>query len=130
MARTGTSSVKITGVNRLVRNLQAAGVDVGDLKDVFADVARMGARTASHLAPRGESGRLAADIRGNRAKNKAVITAGRKSVPYAGPINYGWPKRNIKASMFMQRADRAVAPFALRRLNLGLDRVITKRGLS
>ncbi len=31
----------------------------------------------------------------------AVIRAGRKAVPYAGPINYGWPKRHIRPRLFV-----------------------------
>ena len=27
--------------------------------------------------------------------------AGRKAVPYAGPINYGWPKRHIRPRLFV-----------------------------
>ena len=122
------SGVRIEGLNRVVRGLQQVGVEVDDLKDVFQQISQRGARIAAAFAPK-QSGRLAGDIRGNRAKSKAVITAGRKSVPYAGPINYGWPKRNIGASGFMQRADRAMRPFALRQLNSGINRAIKRRGL-
>lgn len=121
-------TVRITGLNRVVRGLEQVGLEVTDLKDAFSEVARMGARTAAALAPK-RSGRLAGDVRGNRAKSKAVVAAGRKSVPYAGVQNYGWPKRNIRATHFMQRADKAVAPFALRRLQVEIDKQIRKRGL-
>ena len=121
-------TVRVTGLNRVVRGLQEVGLEVEDLKDAFSEVARMGARTAAALAPK-RSGRLAGDVRGNRAKSKAVVAAGRKSVPYAGAINYGWPRRNIAASHFMQRADKAVAPFALRRLDAEINKQIRKRGL-
>lgn len=130
MANTARGSVQIYGLNRVTRGLVQVGVDVDDLKDAFADVARMGARTAARFVPSGGAGRLAGDIRGNRAKSKAVVTAGRARVPYAGPINYGWPKRNIQPSKFMQKADRAVAPYAYRRLQLGIDRTISRRGLT
>jgi hypothetical protein len=33
-----------------------------------------------------------------------VVRAGKKSVPYAGPIHWGWPKRNIKANPFLSKA--------------------------
>ena len=89
--RTGT---KVEGLNQVVRALQQMGVEVEDLKAAFSKIADRAAQVASDAAPK-KSGRLAADIRGNRAKSKAVVTAGRASVPYAGPINYGWPKRNI-----------------------------------
>ena len=127
MARTG--GFKVSGLNQVVRQLQEIGVEVEDLKGAFSNIAEMGARHAARFAPK-RSGRLAGDIRGNRAKSKAVVTAGRKSVPYAGPINYGWAKRNIEPSGFMQRADKAVQPFALRRLEAEINLQIKKRGMS
>jgi len=127
VARTG--GFKVSGLNQVVRQLQEIGVEVEDLKGAFSNIAAMGARQAARFAPK-RSGRLAGDIRGNRAKSKAVVTAGRKSVPYAGPINYGWAKRNIEPSGFMQRADKAVQPFALRRLEAEINLQIRKRGMS
>lgn len=127
MARTG--GFKVSGLTQVVRQLQEIGVEVEDLKAAFSNIAAMGARHASRFAPK-RSGRLAGDIRGNRAKSKAVVTAGRKSVPYAGPINYGWASRNIEPSGFMQKADKAVQPFALRRLEAEINLQIRKRGMS
>lgn len=122
------SGVRVEGLNKTVRALQGFGVEVQDLKDVFAEIAAEGARLASSFAPV-RSGRLAGTVRGNKAKNKAVVIAGRARVPYAGAQNYGWPKRNIKPVMFMQRADAALAPRAVEMLEAGLDRAIGKAGL-
>ena len=33
-----------------------------------------------------------------------IIRAGRKTVLYAGPINYGWPARHIKPRTFVNDA--------------------------
>lgn len=42
------------------------------------------------------SGRLAGSIRRSKGSTtKAVVRAGRKSVPYAGPIHFGWPNRRV-----------------------------------
>lgn len=120
---------KVDGLNQVVRGLLEIGVEVEDLKGAFSAIADMGARTAARFAPK-RSGRLAGDIRGNRARSKAVVTAGRASLPYAGPINYGWVKRNIEPSLFMQRADRAVRPFSLRRLEAEINIQIKRRGLN
>lgn len=121
--------VRVTGLAEVVRELRSVGADLDDLKDVFAGIAEKGARLASTFAPK-RSGRLAASVRGNRAKNKAVVTAGRGSVPYAGPINYGWPRRNIRASGFMQQADEQLRDEAVRDLTRGIEDVIRKAGLS
>jgi hypothetical protein len=117
---------QVEGLNQTVRALQEVGLEVDDLKDAFSKVAFEGARVASGFAPK-VSGRLASDIRGNRAKSKAVITAGRSSVLYAGPINYGWPNRNIAASGFMQRASDVMQPRALQLLEDEVNQVIREK---
>jgi hypothetical protein len=120
---------KVEGLNALVRDLQAIGVEVDDLKDAFSTISKEGAERAAHHAPRGETGKLSASIRGNRAKSKAVVTAGRATVPYAGAINYGWPGRNIEPAGFMQKADEEMQPVALQRLEEEINRVIRSKGL-
>lgn len=126
MARGG---LRIDGLNAVVRALVAMGLDVDDLKDAFSNIAGVGAKVAAGFAPK-QSGRLAGDIRGNRAKAKAVITAGRTSVPYAGPINYGWAAHNIEPAGFMQKADQQMRPYALRRLEQEINYKIRQKGLA
>lgn len=123
------AGVRVQGLNAVVRDLQRFGVDVEDLKDAFSGLAAEGAVLAARYAPK-KSGRLAGDVRGNRAKSKAVVTAGRKSVPYAGPINYGWPARHIAASGFMQRASDVMEPRAVSELERAINKQIRRRGLS
>lgn len=123
-----SGGVRVSGLNSVVRSLIAIGIEVDDLKDAFSEIAQLGARLGAHFAPK-RSGRLSGDVRGNRARSKAVITAGRVSVPYAGPINYGWRAHNISPSGFMQRADKMLQPFALRRLEKSINRQIARHGL-
>lgn len=120
---------RVQGLTSVVRGLQELGADVDDLKDAFSSIAEEGARRAAVHAPK-KSGRLAGDIRGNRAKSKAVVAAGRASVPYAGPINYGWPARGITGSGFMQKADEEMQPVAIQRLESEINEAIRKRRLS
>lgn len=125
----GRSGFLVSGLNEVVRDLQAVGVEVEDLKEAFGEIAREGAQVAAEHAPR-LSGRLAGDVRGNRAKSKAVITAGRSSLPYAAPINYGWARHNIQPSGYMQKADQEMQPYAVRRLEANVNKSIQRRGLS
>lgn len=122
-------STRVEGLNALIRQLEQVGGDVEDVKDVMASIADKGARLAAGFAPK-RTGALAATIRGNRAKSRAVVTAGRGRDSYAGVVNFGWPKRNIPANGFMQRADNALQPIALRDLDRGLERAIRRRGLA
>jgi len=50
------------------------------------------------------SGRLAASIRAQGTQRAGRVAAGKKSVPYAGPIHWGWPARNIKPQPFLTDA--------------------------
>lgn len=122
------NGVRVEGLNKAVRALVHLGADVEDLKDGFAAIATKGAEIASNLAPK-RSGKLAGTVRGNRAKNKAVVTAGRAKVKYAGPINYGWSRRGIRANRFMQRADEQLQPQAVEMLETSLRKAISDAGL-
>lgn len=119
---------RVSGLTAVTRALLEIGLEVDDLKDAFSAIADEGARQAARFAPK-RTGQLARDIRGNRARSKAVVTAGRVSVPYAGPINYGWARHGIEASGFMQAADREMQPFALKRLEEEINHLIERRGL-
>jgi hypothetical protein len=120
---------RVEGLTQVVRALDQLGVEVEDLKGAFSTLATEGAQRAASHAPK-KSGRLAGDIRGNRAKSKAVVTAGRASVPYAGPINYGWPARNIVGSGFMQKASDEMEPVAIQRLEDEINKQIRLKGLT
>ena len=121
--------VRVTGLSTVVRQLKALGLEVTDLKDAFAKVASEGAERIKGHTPR-KTGRLAGSVRGNRAQSKAVVRAGRAAVPYAGPINYGWPKRHIAAAQFMQKGDREMQPIAVRELEAEIEKAIRRKGLS
>lgn len=123
-----SGGVRVEGLTRVIRDLQALGLEVDDLRDAFGSIASEGARLASSFAPV-RTGRLAASVRGNRAKNKAVVSAGKARTKYAGAINYGWPARNIKPSLFMQRADKVMQPRALKELEDAIEKKITEKGL-
>jgi hypothetical protein len=121
--------VAIEGLREKVKQLEAFGLEVDDLKDAFAAIAREGADLAARLAHR-RSGRLASSIRGNRAKGKAVVTAGRATVPYAGPVNYGWRRRHIEPQLFMQHASDQLEDRATALLEDNLNKALHDRGLT
>lgn len=128
MAR-GGGSVKVEGLTALVRDMQALGVEVDDLKAAFGTIADRGAQLAASFAPR-RTGKLAASIKPSKAKNKAIVRAGGARVPYAGAVNYGWPAHGIRASRFLQRTDEALAPDAVNEIDTALTKLITDLGLS
>ena len=96
----GGGVVEVEGARELRATMRRAGEDLGDLKDAHAQVASYVSAAASGAAPR-VSGTLAGTIRGNRAATSAVVKAGGAAVPYAGPILWGWPRRNIRSQPFL-----------------------------
>jgi phage gpG-like protein len=122
-------TIRVTGIPELNRDLRRFSIDMEDLKDAMGRLADMGAKAAAGHAPK-RSGALAASVRGTRAKNEAVVTAGTgRASKYAGVINYGSLRRGISARHFMQQADADIAPKIIPILSADLDRLIRQRGL-
>jgi hypothetical protein len=123
-----SGGVRITGLRETIRGLEKMGVAVDDLKDAFAPIAAEGSRIAAGFV-QSRSGRLAASLRGNRAKNRAVITAGGARARYAGPQNYGWRRRGIEPQGFMQKADEVLQTRSRVLLEDALNGAIRRSGL-
>lgn len=105
----GGPVVQVEGARELRATMRKAGEDMTDLKDANAAVAAMVAVAAAGRAPH-RSGALASSIRGNRAVGSAVVKVGRASVPYAGPVHWGWPARRIAAQPFAVDAAHETEP--------------------
>lgn len=111
------TGVRVDGARRLRSTLKKAGIDVrDDMKKAHKDAASVVSRRAAHLAPvspgspRHKPGQLKASIRPAGTQTAAIVRAGKKRVPYAGPIQWGWHKRNIKPTFFLTRAAHETEP--------------------
>jgi hypothetical protein len=120
--------VRVEGLAKNIRALKGMGIEVEDLKNAFATIAQEATAKVVQFVPK-RTGRLAASVRGNRAQSKAVVRAGKAAVPYAGPINYGWGKRNIAPALFMQKGDVEYRPMAVQRLEQEIEKAIVRKGL-
>lgn len=98
--------VEVRGARELRSSLKKAGKDITELKTAHGTVAQLVAKIAAARAPK-RTGRLAASTRGAGTTTAAIIRSGFKSVPYAGPIHWGWPARGIKAQPFLSDAATA-----------------------
>lgn len=126
MAETG---IHVEGLREKVRALEKAGADVDELKDVMGGIAQEAASTFAPFVPV-DTGKLRGSVRPNRAKGSAVVTVGRASVPYAGPIIYGWPKRHIAASQAIEQTDRVMETKAVEMLEDGFQTICERHGLA
>jgi hypothetical protein len=102
-------TVRVQGLDTLVRTLRKAGQNISELKDAHRAVGEIVAGAAADRAPR-RSGALAGSVRATKRAAGARVLGGRASVPYAGPIHWGWPARGIGAQPFMSEAAQATEP--------------------
>lgn len=102
-------AVEVEGARELRRTLKRAGDDLGDLKDANQRAGQFVANAGSQRAPH-LTGALAGALRASRVAGGATIRAGSASVPYAGPIHWGWPAHNIKAQPFLSDAATETEP--------------------
>ena len=91
------AQLRLIGYRELKRDLRRMGDEaVADLKRVNKEAADMVADTARPEIPV-RSGRLKGTLRTTGTMRGGVVRMGRKAVPYAGPIHFGWPNRPAPA---------------------------------
>jgi len=118
-------TVKVEGGRQLRKTLKQAGDDLTDLRDAHREAASIASAAGGASAPR-QSGRLAGSVRGSGTKTASVIRAGRASVPYAQPIHWGWPKRNIAANPWLSEAAQRTEPQWTAVFESAVDRIIAR----
>jgi hypothetical protein len=95
--------VTVTGAKELRRAMKRMGADLKDLTAVNRAAAQPVLEESRRLVPR-VSGTLGRSIRLTASRTGASVRAGKAAVPYAGPIHFGWRRRNIEANPFLYRA--------------------------
>lgn len=103
------AGIKVEGQKELRRSLRKAGDDLEDLKSVHAEAAKIAEGGARPITPV-RSGTLAGTVRSSGAKTSATLRAGKKAVPYAGPIHWGWPRRGIEPQPFLADGAKRTEP--------------------
>lgn len=122
----GDVRLRVSGLRRTVRDLERAGADTQDMRQLIHSVGMVVVRAAS--APV-RSGKLDATIRAGRGKTKAVVRAGGARAPYAGVIHYGWPARGIQAQPFLLDALQAQRAAVLQTIDQGIEEILRKNNL-
>ena len=104
MARSG--GFKVDGLKELQKEIRRTeDVELKkQLRLANKEAAQVVADQAKVEVPR-RSGRLARSIGTQASQTSASVKAGTAArVPYAGPIHFGWPKRNIRPQPFLYEA--------------------------
>ena len=95
-------SVRVEGVRELRSALTRIDPDLrAQMKAINMSAAKVVLPAAVASVPVGETGRLRATVRALASQRAGRVAAGRKSVPYAGVIHFGWPKRHIRPQPFL-----------------------------
>lgn len=97
--------VRLDGGRQLRAGLAEIEGGINDLKAAHREAADIAATASAALAP-SVSGSLRRTIRAAGTKTAGVIRAGTKRVPYAGPIHWGWGRRNITGAFFLSDGAR------------------------
>lgn len=115
--------LEVRGARKLRRTLKRAGRDVTELRGVHSGVAGVVAGAAS---PPRRSGTLAGTVRAAGTTTAAIVRAGFARVPYAGPIHWGWPARNIAAQPFLSDAATSSEGIWIKLYEREVDRIINQ----
>jgi HK97 gp10 family phage protein len=97
---------QVQGARELEQSAHAAADSLGDMASAHSKAGAYITQVARSRAPVA-SGRLAGSIRAEHSATEVTVTAGGPGVPYAGPIHWGWPARNISAQPFLVDAMEA-----------------------
>ena len=103
--------------------MRKASLDMTQLRDLNRGAASRVAGVARGTTPR-RSGRLAASVRSAASQRAGTVRAGRKSIPYAGVVHWGWPKRNIKAQTWLVDAAKASEPAWIEEYLRGVEKML------
>ena len=117
----------IEGTTEVVHALQRLSDELGDPQDALDQIGALEVAELRRNAPR-RTGRLRASIRQQRARGRALVTAGNATVDYAAFPAYG--TRETAPSPWLRRTDAALEQTSGRLIDHHLDRTIRREGLS
>ena len=93
------ATIRVEGLNQLVRTMRKAGIDMADLKEANKAAGTIVATRGRGVAPR-LTGKLAASIRPSKTARKAVVRAGGSNIRYARFQEFGSSKNTAKHYLY------------------------------
>lgn len=121
-------AIRIEGLDELLRTLRRADSDL--LKSLAEDHKASAEIVAYEAQTRVPVlwGLLLETIRPGGTQRYGVVRAGKSAVPYAGPIHFGWPARNIAPNTFLYDAADARVDEVTDRFAQSLSRIAASIG--
>lgn len=98
----GDVQIRIEGLKELRRELRRLdGNWPKSLRETNREAAKVAVPSVQSLAPK-RSGTLAGSVRALASQTRSQLAVGTNvRVPYAGPINFGWPGHGIEPQEFI-----------------------------
>lgn len=101
---TRLGAAQIEGLREVQKALRDVSSDLAnEMKATHKEAAEIVVEGAKRYAPV-RTGALAASIRAAATRTGGRVRVGAASVPYAGPVHFGWPARRIKPQPFVYEA--------------------------
>jgi HK97 gp10 family phage protein len=117
------ATIRVQGLNDLVRTMRKAGVDMADLKQANKAAGSIVATRGKAVAPR-LTGKLAASIRPSKTARKAVVRAGGSTLRYARFQEFGTVKN--RAHHYLWGSAEYTQPEWLPQYELEMTRIIAR----
>lgn len=128
VADISTAHVQTEGITRLLRDAEAVGVSVADLRQLTGRLGRPIVGLARSLAPKGQTDKLAKDIRVALSKRAVRVVAGSKGasprVPYAAVRHWGLD--GDSGPRFLSVAEERLRPATIKGFADGITEILRK----
>lgn len=120
---------EIEGLRELQKALRNLNDDSrNDMKETHRRAGQIIVEAAAPFVPV-QSGALLASIRSAPTTRQGRVRVGNAAVPYAGPIHFGWPARNIRPNPFIYEVLDRRRDEVLRLYEQRIDELIRKHDL-
>lgn len=124
-----TQTVKVEGLSLLQRRLKVLDETAPKaIKALNRESAEVALPFIRELVPV-QSGDLLGTVRAGATARSGYVRAGSSAVPYAPPIHWGWPARDIVASLFLTRGLGAAEPTIVAGWRKGVLELVDEVGL-
>ena len=121
--------LQVEGLAELNKALRAFSSDTrNDMKETHRRAGQIVVDGATRLVPV-RSGALLASLRSAPTQRQGRVRVGSAAVPYAGPIHFGWPARNIRPNPFIYAVLDARRDEVMRLYEERIGQLITKYDL-
>lgn len=109
MAARAAARVEVTGDKELRRALKRMDGRLDELREVHREAGQEVLSRANQIVPRrtgrlARSQRLSIRLAGSKSAGTTIIAGKGSVVPYAGPIHFGWRRRNIEPNPWLYGA--------------------------